>query len=44
MDRTTKEAAVAELADVFANTGAVVLTKYSGLTVAEMTTLRGQAA
>jgi large subunit ribosomal protein L10 len=42
MDRTTKEAAVAELADVFANTGAVVLTKYSGLTVAEMTTLRGQ--
>jgi large subunit ribosomal protein L10 len=42
MDRTTKEAAVAELADVFANTGAVVLTNYSGLTVAEMTTLRGQ--
>ncbi len=42
MDRTTKEASVAELADVFANTGAVVLTKYSGLTVAEMTTLRGQ--
>lgn len=42
MDRTTKEAAVTELADVFANTGAVVLTNYSGLTVAEMTTLRGQ--
>ncbi len=42
MDRTTKETAVAELADVFANTGAVVLANYSGLTVAEMTTLRGK--
>jgi large subunit ribosomal protein L10 len=42
MDRTTKETAVAELADVFANTGAVVLANYSGLTVAEMTKLRGQ--
>ncbi len=42
MDRTTKETAVAELADVFANTGAVVLANYSGLTVAEMTKLRGK--
>ncbi|XBQ16232.1 MAG: 50S ribosomal protein L10 [Oceanicaulis sp.] len=42
MDRTTKEAAVAELTDVFASTGAVVLANYSGLTVAEMTKLRGQ--
>ena len=42
MDRTTKESAVAELSDVFANTGAVVLADYSGMTVAEMTALRGK--
>ncbi len=42
MDRTTKESAVAELTDIFANTGAVVLANYSGMTVAEMTTLRGK--
>ena len=42
MDRMTKESAVAELTGVFANTGAVVLAHYSGMTVAEMTTLRGK--
>lgn len=42
MDRTTKESAVAELTNVFANTGAVVLANYSGMTVAEMTALRGK--
>lgn len=42
MDRTTKEATVAELTDVFASTGAVVVARYSGLTVAEMTKLRAQ--
>jgi len=42
MDRTTKEAAVEELTNIFASTGSVVLANYSGLTVAEMTKLRGQ--
>ena len=42
MDRTTKEAAVEELTSIFASTGSVVLANYSGLTVAEMTKLRGQ--
>lgn len=42
MDRMTKESAVAELTDVFANTGSVVLANYSGMTVAEMTALRGK--
>ncbi|WP_107712982.1 50S ribosomal protein L10 [Oceanicaulis sp.] len=41
MDRTTKEAAVEELSEIFESTGSVVLTRYSGLTVAEMTKLRG---
>ena len=41
MDRTTKEAAVEELSEIFGSAGSVVLAKYSGLTVAEMTKLRG---
>ena len=41
MDRTTKEAAVGELSEIFESAGSVVLTRYSGLTVAEMTKLRG---
>ena len=41
MDRTTKEAAVEELSEIFGSAGSVVLTRYSGLTVAEMTKLRG---
>lgn len=41
MDRTTKEAAVEELTEIFSASGSVVLTRYSGLTVAEMTKLRG---
>ena len=41
MDRTTKEAAVEELSEIFESAGSVVLTRYSGLTVAEMTKLRG---
>lgn len=40
MDRTTKEAAVEELSEIFEGAGSVVLTRYSGLTVAEMTKLR----
>lgn len=40
MDRTTKEAAVEELSEIFEGAGSVVLAKYSGLTVAEMTKLR----
>jgi large subunit ribosomal protein L10 len=42
MDRTTKEASVEELSEIFGNAGAVVLANYSGLTVAEMTELRGK--
>ena len=41
MDRTTKEAAVEELKAIFDSSGAVVLARYSGMTVAEMTALRG---
>ncbi|MEO1040632.1 MAG: 50S ribosomal protein L10 [Pseudomonadota bacterium] len=42
MDRTTKEAAVEELKSIFDSSGAVVLARYSGMTVAEMTALRGE--
>lgn len=42
MDRTTKEAAVEELKGIFSAPGSVVLARYSGLTVAEMTKLRGE--
>ncbi|MCC5995504.1 MAG: 50S ribosomal protein L10 [Oceanicaulis sp.] len=41
MDRTTKVAAVEELTEIFSASGSVVLAHYSGLTVAEMTKLRG---
>jgi large subunit ribosomal protein L10 len=36
-----KQAAIAELTDKFRNSGAAVLTEYRGLTVAQLTTLRG---
>ena len=42
MDRKTKEASVEELKGIFAGEGSVVLTHYSGLTVAEMTELRAK--
>lgn len=40
MDRSQKEALVAEMNDVFTNAGVVVVAQYSGLTVAEMTEMR----
>ena len=40
MDRTEKEQLVASLKDVFNETSIVVVTQYSGLTVAQMTDLR----
>ncbi|MGB3624914.1 MAG: 50S ribosomal protein L10 [Henriciella sp.] len=40
MDRAGKQAALAELEDVFEKSGAVVVTHYTGLSVAEMTGLR----
>ncbi|USG60275.1 50S ribosomal protein L10 [Sneathiella marina] len=40
MDRSQKEALVAEMNGVFADAGVVVVAEYSGLTVAEMTNLR----
>ncbi|MFT6557459.1 MULTISPECIES: 50S ribosomal protein L10 [Sneathiella] len=40
MDRSQKEALVAEMSGVFANAGVVVVAEYSGLTVAEMTAMR----
>ena len=42
MDKTGKKAALAELETVFEESGAVVVTHYSGLSVAEMTGLRTQ--
>ena len=44
MARPDKEAAVAELADKFRSCGAVLLTEYRGLTVAELRTLRRSLA
>ena len=40
MDRAQKAEAIEELKSVFADSGAVVVTHYMGLTVAEMTELR----
>jgi len=40
VDRSQKEALVAEMNDVFTNAGVVVVAQYSGLTVAEMTEMR----
>lgn len=40
MARPDKEAAVAELADKFRESGAVLLTEYRGMSVAELKTLR----
>ncbi len=42
MDRAQKEEAVEGLKAVFARSGVVVVSHYSGLTVADMTTLRGR--
>lgn len=42
MDRAQKAAVVDNLSGMFANAGVVVVTHYSGLTVAEMTDLRGR--
>ena len=42
MDRAEKQDAIEALKGVFAGSGAVVVTHYSGLTVAEMTDLRGR--
>lgn len=40
MDRSQKEALVAEMNGVFQDAGVVVVAQYSGLTVAEMTAMR----
>jgi large subunit ribosomal protein L10 len=42
MDRAQKQEAIEALKGVFADSGAVVVTHYLGLTVAEMTDLRGR--
>ena len=42
MDRTGKEALVASIKQLFTDSVLVVVTHYSGLTVAEMTDLRGR--
>jgi large subunit ribosomal protein L10 len=42
MDRAEKAASIETLKGVFADAGAVVVTHYLGLTVAEMTDLRGR--
>jgi large subunit ribosomal protein L10 len=42
MDKAGKTAALETLKGVFSESGAVVVTHYSGLTVAEMTRLRGK--
>ena len=42
MDRAGKQAMLTELEDVFENSGAVVVTHYTGLSVAEMTGLRAK--
>jgi large subunit ribosomal protein L10 len=42
MDRAEKQESIETLKGVFADAGAVVVTHYSGLTVAEMTDLRGR--
>lgn len=40
MDRGQKEAVVAELTEIFAESGVVVVSRYEGMTVAEMQDLR----
>ena len=42
MDRSQKEIAVKELEEIFDGAGSVVMTEYSGMTVAEMTELRAK--
>ncbi len=42
MDRAQKAESIESLKSVFADAGAVVVTHYTGLTVAEMTELRGR--
>jgi large subunit ribosomal protein L10 len=42
MDRNQKEASVEELSGIFGESGSVVMTHYSGMTVAEMTELRAK--
>jgi large subunit ribosomal protein L10 len=42
MDRAQKQVSIEELKGVFADAGAVVVTHYMGLTVAEMTDLRAR--
>ena len=42
MDRSQKEIAVKELEEIFDGAGSVVMTAYSGMTVAEMTDLRAK--
>jgi ribosomal protein L10 len=42
MDRAQKQESIETLKGVFAGAGAVVVTHYMGLTVAEMTDLRGR--
>ena len=42
MDKTRKQAALKELEGVFETSGAVVITHYSGLSVAELTGLRAK--
>jgi large subunit ribosomal protein L10 len=44
VDRATKAEMVKDLNEVFTSTNVVVVAHYSGLTVADMTTLRGQMA
>ncbi len=43
MDRAQKEKVVEELGQIFESSGVVVVARYEGLTVAEMTDLRGRA-
>src|SRR5689334_25022533 len=42
MDRAQKQESIEDIKGVFANSGAVVVTHYLGLSVAEMTDLRGR--
>lgn len=42
MDRAQKEAVVAELGQIFADSGVIVVAHYAGLTVAEMQDFRGR--
>ncbi|MBY6002512.1 50S ribosomal protein L10 [Salipiger bermudensis] len=44
MDRAQKEKVVEELGQIFASSGVVVVSRYEGLTVAEMTDLRARAS